>query len=188
VDSLRLHGGTVSLAQFLRVKRGGSRPGNGSGADDPLITSSGAVGPIASLTHVGVALRRAVQEVDPRFDRLAAPASANCEARQASWGWKPELPTPNRKREQLGGRRGKKNGEVNSSTPGNRCVGRPVLKTEAGRPFFWPQSWGRQSWRICSRSMLGAIRQMWPWPRSTRIPAPGMRAAISRACATEGTR
>ena len=33
--------------------------------------------PIACLVHVAVALRRAVQEVDPRFSRLAALGLAN---------------------------------------------------------------------------------------------------------------
>jgi hypothetical protein len=44
---------------------------------------------------------------------------------QAVWGWKPELLRPNRKRFSLSGGQGKKNEEVNSSTPGNQCVGGP---------------------------------------------------------------
>ena len=37
---------------------------------------------------------------------------------------------------QLGGRHGKKNGEVNSPTPGNQCAGRPVtLSGECGPPW-----------------------------------------------------
>src|SRR5687768_16500654 len=39
--------------------------------------SLGATGPIARLVHAAVASRRAVQEVDPRFSRLAALALVN---------------------------------------------------------------------------------------------------------------
>jgi hypothetical protein len=101
VSSRMLHGAGVTCSQVPQASRGDSRTGNGSGIGDPndhLVW--GAVGPIACLTHAGVALRCAVQEVDPRFDRPAAPASANHVARQAAWEWKPELPRPQRPREE----------------------------------------------------------------------------------------
>ena len=44
------------------------------------------------------------------------------------------------------------------------------------------------SWRICSRSRSGAIRQMCPCPSRIRIALAGTRSDMYRACATAGTR
>ncbi len=52
-------------------------------------------------------------------------------------GMEARAPKAKPQTQQLGGRRGKKNGGVNSSTPGSRCVGRPALNKEAGCPFFF---------------------------------------------------
>jgi hypothetical protein len=79
----------------------------------------GAVRPIARLAHVAPALRRAVQEVDPRFSRTCSARTGEPDGLRTVWGWKPELPRPHRKRFSLGGGHGKRNGEVNSPTPGS---------------------------------------------------------------------
>ena len=46
----------------------------------------------------------------------------------------------------------------------------------------------RHSFSNASRSISGAMRQMCPWPSSTRSIDPGTRAAMNRACTTDGTR
>lgn len=50
-----------------------SRPATETRPAIRVITFRGAVRPIASLIHAGVALRRAVQEVDQRVDRSQRP-------------------------------------------------------------------------------------------------------------------
>lgn len=64
---------------------------------------------------------------------LAAPAPANQTAREPSGDGSRSSQGHTAKRFSLGGGRGKRNGEVNSPTPGNRCVGGPSLFGVAGR-------------------------------------------------------
>jgi hypothetical protein len=51
-----------------------------AGDQDPHVFVFGETRPIACLVHVAVAWRRAVQEVDPRFSRLAALVLVNQKA------------------------------------------------------------------------------------------------------------
>src|SRR5687767_10726926 len=94
--------------------------------------------PIACLVHAAVAPRCAVQEVDPRFSRLAALALANQMAREPS-GDGSRSSQGHTANAQLGGGHGKKNGKANFPTPGNQCAGRPatLVGGECGPPVFW---------------------------------------------------
>lgn len=99
------------------------------------ITLPGAVRPIACLTHVGwrsgVQCKRSIRDSTDRSARTGEPKGPS-----NLLGMEAGVPKAKPQTDQLGGRRGKKNREVNSPTPGNRCVGRPVLDREAGRPLF----------------------------------------------------
>jgi hypothetical protein len=52
------------------------------------------VKPVARFTHAAAAPRRAVQKVDPRFNRICSARIDEPDGPQAVRGWKPELPRP----------------------------------------------------------------------------------------------
>ena len=135
----------------------------------------GAVRPIARLAHVARAPRRAVQEVDPRFSWTCSARTGEPDGLRTVWGWKPELPRPHRKRFSLGGGQGKRNGEVNSPTPGSRYVGGPSLFGVAGR-------------RLLGWLARIALRGGWPFRPQGSASAKDVKSIEARVPAPAGSR
>lgn len=112
--------------QVLDASRGGSRTGNGKGFDDPsdhLTSGDETQSRVSSMPErrPGMPCKRSSSD----DDRLAAPAPANHRGWSSIVGMEAGAPKAHPQTCTGRGRCGKKNGEGNSPTPGNRCVGGP---------------------------------------------------------------